>query len=62
MVAEHAPAQMVDVEKDGFQEKIEPVSSNEVTQPTGQLHQKLKSRHMQMIAIGMHSIDTPNFN
>lgn len=50
----HGAAQEVhDVEKVG-DVKVEPVISNEEVQTssTGKLHKDLRSRHMQMIAIG----------
>lgn len=54
-----APAEVVDVEKNAYEVKVEPiVAENDGEVHTGStqvLAKKLKSRHMQMIAIGMYT-------
>lgn len=58
MTSHGAAVEVTDLEKHAYENKVEPVPDHEGEVQTGStqvLAKKLKSRHMQMIAIGKHS-------
>lgn len=64
MTSHGAAVEVTDVEKHAYENKVEPVADHEGEVQTGStqvLAKKLKSRHMQMIAIGKHSRALSNY-